>query len=208
MWVGVAIVAACVAIGARVVGSADETVGVWALRADAGSGAVLDRDDLEVRRVHFASDGDLADYLRADETIPEVLPLVRPVGAGELLPRAALAEQVATDVVQLPLAVDPAQVPPAVHSGSVVDVYVLATGSGAVTARDDPSLDATAVRPATPALHAVTVIAAPGLDATFGNGQTQRQLTLAVPEERAQSFFGLLGSVVDPTVTVVLRQAG
>src|SRR5690242_3116816 len=55
LWVGVAIVAACVAIGARVLGSADETVGVWAVRADAGTGAILSRDDLEVRRVHFAA---------------------------------------------------------------------------------------------------------------------------------------------------------
>ena len=208
LWVGVAIVAACVAIGARVLGSADETVGVWAVRADAGTGAILSRDDLEVRRVHFASAGDLDGYLRADEALPDSLPLARPVGAGELLPRAAVAAEGATDTVQLPLPVDPAQIPPAVRSGSVVDVYVIGTGSGAVAGPDDPAVDPTGVTPATPALSAVTVIAAPGVDETFGSGQTQRQLTLAVPEKRAQAFFGLLGSLADPTISVVLRPAG
>lgn len=195
--------AACVATGARVLSSADETVGVWAVRADAGTGAVLSRDDLEVRRVHFGSAGDLGGYLRVDAPLPDQLPLARPVGAGELLPRAAVADAVATDTVQLPLPVDPAQVPPAVRSGSVVDVYVVGTGGSG-----DRSADPAGATPATPALSAVTVIAAPGLDETFGSGETRRQLTLAVPEKRAQAFFGLLGSLSDPTISVVLRPAG
>jgi hypothetical protein len=61
---------------------------------------------------------------------------------------------------------------------------------------------------ATPALSAVTVVAAPGVDDVFGSGQTKRQLTLAVPEKDAQEFFGLLGRLTDPTVTVVLRTGG
>jgi hypothetical protein len=208
LWIGIAIVAACVVIGARVLGSADDTVAVWAVRADAGAGAVLSRADLEVHRVHFAADEDLAGYLAAADPLPDQLPLARPVGGGELLPRSALATGAPTDTVQLPLAVDPAQVPPAVRAGSVVDVYVVGdaagTSSGTGTGADATSGESLA----TPALSAVTVVAAPGIDEVFGSGQTQRQLTLAVPERRAQAFFGLISRLSDPTITVVLRPAG
>lgn len=205
LWIGIAIVAACVVVGARVLGAADETVGVWALRADAGTGAVLSRSDLEVHQVRFATGQDLAGYLRADDPLPGQLPLTRPVGGGELLPRAAIAAEAPTDTVQLPLAVDPAQVPPAVRSGSVVDVYLVGrevgTGAGSTSG-------ALGTGPATPALSAVTVVSAPSADEVFGSGQTHRQLTLAVSEKRAQAFFGLLGGLTDPTITVVLRPAG
>lgn len=203
LWIGIAIVAACIVAGARLVGAADDTVAVWALKSDAGTGAVLGRADLEVHRVHFAGTGDLAGYLRADAPLPDHLTLARGVGRGELLPRSALASDGAAGTVQLPLAVDPAQVPPAVTTGSVVDVYVVGDaadrGAGG---------GAHASAAATPALSAVTVVAAPRVDDVFGSGQTKRQLTLAVPEQRAQEFFALLGAESDPTITVVLRPAG
>lgn len=204
LWIGLAIIAACVVTGARVLGAADQTVAVWAVRSDAGAGAVLTRADLEVHRVHFARAADLAGYLPADQALPDSLPLTRPIGAGELLPRSAVATGTPSDTVQLPLAVDPAQVPPGVRSGSVVDVYVLGSAGGATG--DAARLGSAA--PATPALSAVTVVAAPRIDDVFGGGQSQRQLTLAVPEKRVQAFFGLIGSIADPTITVVLRPEG
>lgn len=232
LWVGIAIVAACIVAGARLLGSADDTVAVWGVRSDAGAGAVLDRSDLEVHHVHFASADDLAGYLRADAALPDQLSLTRGVGGGELLPRAAVASGTPSDTVQLPLSVDPGQVPPTVRSGSVVDVYVVGPGAGShlgsgdSTAGDDAAGDSTAddgtagdstaggsrasrdPGAAEPALSAVTVVTAPTGDDVFGAGETKRQLTLAVPERRAQEFFGLLGDVDDPTVTVVLRPAG
>jgi len=198
-------VAACVLAGVRLLGAADHTVGVWALRSDQGAGALLSRSDLAVHRVHFARPSDLEGYLRADAALPRTLTLVRPVGAGELLPRAAIGSADASDAVQVPLAVDPAQVPPAVASGSVVDVYVLgrAGADPSASARSGPQKTT-----ASPALSAVTVVAAPRADDVFGGSQTKRQLTLAVPEEDAQAFFGLLDGLNDPTVAVVLRPAG
>jgi hypothetical protein len=195
LWLGVAIVAGCVVAGARVLGSADDTVAVWAVSADEGSGAVLTRADLVVHRVRFGSAADLADYYRADGALPDRLELVRGVGQGELLPRSAVGTA-PSGLVQVPLAVDPAQVPPGVGTGSVVDVYVV--GSAA-----DSADSAGAV---SPALDAVTVVAAPRPDEVFGSGQTRRQLTVAVPEKQAQAFFGLLAQADDPALTVVLRR--
>jgi hypothetical protein len=211
LWIGVAIVAGCVVGGARILGAADDTVGVWAVRADEGAGAVLGRSDLEVRQVHFARSSDLAGYVRADGALPDQLPLTRAVGRGELLPRSAIASGGATGTVQVPLAVDPVQVPPAVTSGSIVDVYVVGAGDDAGDGAGDGAragAGAGGGAAQEPALSAATVVAAPRPDDVFGSGQTTRQLTLAVPERRAQAFFGLLSGLDDPTITVVLRPAG
>ncbi|WP_017936036.1 hypothetical protein [Nocardioides sp. Iso805N] len=231
LWIGIAIIAACVVVGVRVLGAADDTVAVWSVKADAGAGATLSRADLEVHRVHFAAASDLAGYYRADAEMPTQVLLARAVGHGELLPRSAVSVGAASDTVQVPLAVDPAQVPPAVASGSVIDVYVVGAsgvdaaagpdaaadssrsdGSGAAASghagRDvggDGGSDADVT---TPVLSAVTVVSAPRPDDAFGSGQSKRQLILAMPEKRAQEFFGLLAGLTDPTITVVLRPAG
>lgn len=207
LWIGIAIVAACIVAGVRILGTADDTVAVWAVKADAGAGAVLGRADLEVHRVRFAAAQDLAGYYRADDALPPRLALTRGVGGGELLPRSAIASGAASDIVQVPLAVDPAQVPPAVRSGSVVDVYVVGA-PGTTPAKDTAAAAGGAPVAATPALSAVTVVAAPRNDDVFGGDAAKRQLTLAVPEKRAQEFFALIGASDDPTVTVVLRPAG
>lgn len=217
LWIGIAIVAACIVAGSRVLGSADDTVAVWAVKADAGAGAVLGRSDLEAHRVHFAAAGDLAGYFRADADLPGALALTRGVGRGELLPRSAVATRTSPDTVQLPLAVDPGQIPMAVSSGSVVDVYVIGaaragstigTTAGDTGAADRATGPGRGTSAASPALSAVTVVSAPRTDDVFGSSQTKRQLTLAVPEKVAQQFFGLLTGLDDPTVTVVLRPAG
>jgi hypothetical protein len=206
LWIGLAIVAACIVAGVRILGAADHTVAVWGLKADAGAGAMLSRADLEVHRVHFDAADDLAGYFRADAGLPDQLALTRGVGAGDLLPRSAIGTAASTDTVQVPLAVDPAQVPPAVANGSVVDVYVV--GADASRGAGDIGAPGGSSAAAAPALSAVTVVSAQRSEDVFGGSQTSRQLTLAVPEKRAQQFFALLGSLSDPTITVVLRPAG
>lgn len=190
MWVGVALVAVSVLVGARIVSGADETVGVWAASGDLAPGAPVSTHDLEVRRVHFGSGG-LGAYFTADKPIPSGLTALRDVGDGELLPRSAVGPASAGDDVQVPVAVDPAQVPRSVARGSVVDVYVVA-GTGA---------DAT---PSKAALSAVSVVDAPPLADSFGS-TGKRQLVLAVPKDQVAAFFGLLQSTQQPTITVVRR---
>jgi hypothetical protein len=57
---------------------------------------------------------------------------------------------------------------------------------------------------ARPALEAVTVVEAPPLTESF-TATGQRQLVLAVEEREAHRFFGLLGSLESPVLTVVRR---
>ena len=188
LWIGLLIVAVSVVAGARLLASADDTVAVWAVTTDAGPGARLDAGQLVAHRVRFADDADLDGYFTVDDELPADLRLVRGVGAGELLPRAALgAADAAADTVELPVAVDTELVPPAVGAGSVVDVYLVGSrGRG-------------------PLLSAVTVVDAPGVDATFGSTTGHRQLVLAVPSDDASAFLAQLGRTREPVLTVVRR---
>ena len=203
LWVGVVIVAVSVVAGAKLVGAADETVAVWATASDLGAGDRVGPDDLVPTRVHFAEDGDLDGYFTVDEQLPADLELTRGVGAGELLPRAAVGSAGDSGLLEVPVAVDAEQVPASVRSGSVVDIYLVpstgpgASGRGASCARDSCAHSG-------PALSAVTVVDAPALDQGFA-ATGKRQLVLAVDEQDAREFFARLGSSDSPVITVVRR---
>ena len=197
MWVGLLIVAVSVVAGSRLLASADDTVAVWAVSADAGPGAALTEGDLVVHRVRFADTSDLDGYYRVDDTLPGELRLVRGVGAGELLPRGAVgAADQESDTVELPVAVEAEQVPPAVHAGSVVDVYLVG----------DPARgEEVAGEPGTPVLREATVVDAPSADDGFAGGTGRRQLVLAVAQDDAAAYFAAVTALETPLLTVVRR---
>ncbi len=182
-WIGVAIVAVSVVAGARLLGAADESVTVWAASDDLAAGAEVTADDLEPRQVRFVDADDLDRYYRADQALPAEARLVRGVGDGELLPRAAVGTSDAAGVLQLPIAVD--LVPESVGSGSIVSVYVRDTTR---------CLDCAGA-----ALESVTVVDAPAADELTG----VRQLVLAVEQDEADRWFELLAAIETPVVTVV-----
>lgn len=199
LWVGVAIVAASVILGSRVLASADDTVAVWVVAEDAAAGEVLGPDDLETARLRFADDDRLARYFTVDDALPEALRLRRGLGAGDLLPRDALGEESLADIVELPVPVAPLLVPPAVTAGSVVDVYV--SDRGATSGSQGRRVD---TGPARPALAEVTVVDAPRPDDAFA-ASGDRQVVLAVEASAVSTFYGVLDAMSDPVVSIVRR---
>lgn len=190
LWVGVLLVAVSVVAGARILAAADDSVSVWTLATDVGPGAVLTTDDLVAQRVRFADSEQLAGYFTVDDELPADLHLVRGVGAGELLPRAALGTGATPiDSVELPVAVDADQVPPSVRDGSVVHIYLR-----------DPSARSES---SGPVLEAATVVDAPPLDSGFGTVTGRRQLVLAVAADDATAFLAAVGRLESPVLTVV-----
>jgi len=187
LWIGVAIVAVSVVAGARLVGSADDSVTVWAVASDLGPGDTVAAEDLAARRVRFVDPSDLDRYFSADEELPADLRLQRAVGEGELLPRSAVGTSGESDAMELPVAVDTTQVPPGVQSGWVVDVYV-------VEQRSDGR----------PVLAGVTVLEAPPAGESFAVSG-QRQVVLGVTDAEAQRYFRATGSVDAPALTIVRR---
>lgn len=185
LWAGVAIVAVSVVAGSRLLAAADETVPVWAAAADLAPGAAFDQGDLVSTPVQLA-DTDPARYLKVGDMLPEGV-LLRGVGEGELVPAAAIGPAEQSGTVQVPISVDPEQVPPSVAAGAVVDVYLVGEG-----ATGDP------------ALSAVSVVDAPAIEDSFVVSG-KRQLVLAVPEADAHGFFALLAADSTATLTVVRR---
>lgn len=187
---GVLVLAGSVVLGATVLGRADRTVAVWALTADLPAGRAVSADAVEERRVRFA-DAALADhYLSAADAVPAGTVLVRPVGAGELLPRSALgsADDAAT-TVEVPVAVSGDAVPGTVRTGSVVDVWVTPPDrAGAERVLDD-----------------VVVVEAPAPSGGFAPTGT-RQLVLAVPTELADAALPRLLAATGGTGVVVTRE--
>lgn len=198
LWLGVAIVAVCVIVGARLLAGADDTVEVWALRGDHAAGSVLRAEDLTLRRVRFADAADLGTYMGRGDPLPARIALVRGVGAGELLPRGAVSDGSVPRLAQLPVAVDAAGVPAGLGSGAAVDVYVV----GRPAAGGDPSAGPSA-GPAprvSPVLAGVTVLDVAADD--LGGPVT---LTVAVPPAAVAHYFARLAAVEDAVVTVVGR---
>jgi hypothetical protein len=192
---GVVIVAVCVLLGARVLAGADDTVAVWTLRHDVPAGTTVDRDDLVVARVHFAGDG--ADRYLAAATAPEPgSTAARDLGAGELLPRAALTTQDRVGLVEVPLSVAPDDLPASVRQGATVDVWV--TPKVAASGDDRPR--------ARLALDDVLVVAVPAAHDSLAPRTTQ-QVIVGVDEEHAADLADALGQLADGRV-VLTRQAG
>ena len=197
LWIGVVLVAGSVVAGARLLAAADDTVQVWAAASDLGVGARLSEEDLVAERVRFADADALAGYFTVDDALPADLELVHGLAEGDLLPRAAVGSAGDSGLVEVPIAVEPEQVPPSVATGSVVDVYVVAAA--------DPEAEDTAPAPSGgPALEEVTVVDAPPVAESFGTSG-RRQLVLAVPESAAAPFFALLGRYDTAVLTVVRR---
>lgn len=200
LWIGVLLVVGSVVLGARLLASADDTVAVWAVSSERGTGTPLTEEDLVVQRVRFSDTDAFERYFPADEALPDGLVLTRAVGAGELLARSAVGSEDRDPVLQVPLAVDPQRVPPDVATGSVVDVWI--TDGSAVA--DRPGAPVKDREAAGPALSEVTVVAAPAFDDTFAVAGT-RQIVVAVADARAADFEQLLGSLQDPVIRILQR---
>lgn len=189
LWIGIAILAASVLLGAKVLAGADDMASVWAVAAEHAEGDALTEGDLVARQVRFAAAEDRGRYLLADQALPADLHLLRGLGAGELVPRSALGPASASGLLTVPIGLPSLAVPPAVHAGSRVDVWVTEeTEGGRAVAR--------------PLLRDVVVVAAPATTDGFG-ATGDRQLVLGVPQDQEESLGRVLAAVGDATITVV-----
>jgi hypothetical protein len=191
LWIGLAVVAACVLVGARVMATADDTVHVGTTARAAAAGTTLQPGDLELRRVRFA-DPEVVDRDLTGSSVPSRgITVSRDVGAGELLPRAAVTESSAAELVQVPLSVASDDLPATARRGVVVDVWV-----------------APADRQRAPArlvLDDVTVVAVPDSSGGLAPRST-RQVIVGVPAEEGDRLGEAIGAL--SSGRVVLTVAG
>jgi len=118
--IGVGLVVVSVVLGAKLLSTAGDRVPVWTAKQALAAGTTLRADD--VVAVSVAADN-LASYLPQSSDVTGKV-LARDVGAGELVPTAALTDSAtgARRLVTVP--VDPLHAPPGLARGERVDVYV------------------------------------------------------------------------------------
>lgn len=120
---GVLLVLVSVVAGARVVTAADHYDRVWVAKRALAVGQQLTADDFQVGRARLY--GSSQHYLSADSTSPAGYVVVRPVGAGEMVPLAAVSSRgVPAERRLVSVPVGPGHYPADLARGDVVDVYV------------------------------------------------------------------------------------
>lgn len=190
LFVGVAIVAVCVLLGARLLAAADDTVAVWSLREDVPAGTTITASQLERVDLRFGSADLAARYLSAGQPLPEGLVLTREVAAGELLPRAALGAGAPAAVVEVPVALPYEAVPSDVGVGEVVDVWVTPDDGGAARA--------------VVVLEGVRVVSAPRGSSALGPSTT-RQIVVGVPADEQGVLASALARLATGSPVMVKR---
>lgn len=121
--VGVMLVLASVAVGARVVAAADDTVAVYAAATALPEGSRVEPVSLRVVRVRLT--GATAAYLGPAQALPADAVLLRTVGAGELVPAAAVGTAAALTRRPVTIPLDDG-VPAGFVVGGRLDVWVSA----------------------------------------------------------------------------------
>ncbi|WP_162529638.1 SAF domain-containing protein [Nocardioides caldifontis] len=186
---GLLLVFGSVLVGAKVLAGADDTVAVLTAARPLASGQELRADDLGTVRLRFEDEAEADRYLTGDVDAAVGAVLVRPVGQGELVPRAALGGT--TDgLVELPLSVDPGRVPSSVRAGSVVDVW--ATGSEE-TATDEQAAERV--------LSAVPVL-------SVSRGAGTRQVVVGVAGDDEDLVAGVVGRLGGEASVLVVARSG
>jgi Flp pilus assembly protein CpaB len=163
--VGLLLVLLSVLLGARVVASADRSAPWLAAAGDLPAGHVLTDGDLRVVRAHLQSPVSVRYFGSGSRAALIGRSLVRPVGAGNLLPQDALAYGPVDPTRVVPVVVSAGRLP-ALGPGDHVDVYVLSKAAGGGADRE------------------LLVVAGAEYLAgeTLGNGDTSASLRVPVPD--------------------------
>ncbi|HSV39463.1 MAG TPA: hypothetical protein VLI04_11960 [Nocardioidaceae bacterium] len=180
--------AICALLGARLVGKADDSVSVWAVRDDIVAGQSLSGADLEPVRVRFTEPADADRYISSHDDLPTGTVLLRGVGEGELLPRDALGTADDIELVELPITLPSHAVPATLRVGVVVDVWVTAQESER------------SVR----VLEGVPVLALPPGGSSL-SPSADRQVIVGLDEERQESLPKALALLASGTVVLTSR---
>ncbi|MFI7586672.1 SAF domain-containing protein [Spongisporangium articulatum] len=123
---GLLLVLVSVVVGVQVVTGADRTTAVYVARTTLPAGTALTADAVSVARFRLV--GGQSRYLLADRALPGGLVVQRTIGAGELVPVAAVGSAASLAVRPVTVPLDDG-VPAGVAPGGRVDLWASPTGA-------------------------------------------------------------------------------
>jgi hypothetical protein len=196
---GVLLVVGSVLVGAKLIAGADESsIALVAARPLTVGMSITDAD---VRPVKVRLIGDTATYLAG--SIPPGYVVLRPIGAGELLPKAAIGGSALLQPVGtypfrwVTVPVTAGHYPPGIRSGDTVDIYTSPNAGSGGTAS------------ATLLLANVTVDQGVGAQGGgLGGGSAGSSVVLIIPSERVVDVLTAIQSGVLNVVSVHQNKAG
>lgn len=199
---GLAVVTLCSVLGARLLEGADDTVGVWVARSGLLAGQPITGADLARREVRFEGQADADRYLSADDELPAGAALGRPVGAGELLPRAALRTTDSRGLTEVPLALRVDAVPASVRVGTTVDVWV--TPARGASDETGAARVRTEIR-SRMVFDDVSVVAAPDAGTSLGPATT-RPVVVGVQSGRQRRLAASIAALAEGDLLLTVQQ--
>lgn len=201
---GLALVAACALVGARVLSSADDTVAVWAAGTALNPGQQVEQADLVRTSVRFRDQRDADRYLSADADLASGASVDRPVGEGELLARSALGGPSTGSLTEVPLSVGTEAVPDTVQVGSTVDVWVTPQSPASAATSGTASGGRSELR-STRVLRGVRVVSAPTPSTSLGPTAT-RQVIVGVGRDQSGLLPRAIGALSSGDVLLTARR--
>lgn len=175
--VGVVLVLLATAVGAKVIGAADDRVAMYAAAQTLKPGDRLTTDNLKPVDVQLGDAG--AVYLSATAALAPDRFAVRQVPQGELVPMDAIGSQADVSVQPVTIVVD-ANSATSLRVGSVVDVWVSERDTATTQER---YLDAKL------SLERVSVGAVPSDQSRFGAAAASAAVQVLVPRARVQAVI-------------------
>jgi len=190
--VGVLLVAVSGLLGAVLLDQDQDAVLVWAAAGPLVAGQHVEAGDLVQREVRFIDAHDAERYLGAGVDPPADAVLAREVGAGELLPLAALAPATQR-LTEVPLSVPADALPATVRVGGVVDVWV---------APDLASQPLDGAPPDAQLVFRRVPVVALGRPGSSLGPSANRQVIVGLDEGAARGLPGALTALTSGTVVV------
>ena len=120
---GVLLVIVAMLLGARVFAMADNTVEIYAVKADMKTGDALEGGSVVPVRVRFTASDNAEAYVSATEAIPSAMKVTHDLEAGEFLPRSAFASTTPQELLDMAIPVKDEAIPP-LGTGDHVNVVV------------------------------------------------------------------------------------
>jgi hypothetical protein len=126
LFLGILLVLASMAFGARIIANADKSTEVWVAKEDIPENTVVDPAKMLARtKIRFTSDEDAKLYLSARNPFPKGVRSVRTVAKGELVPARALTKQPDDLLIDLPVPINGDGIPFDAAKGDRVDVWAV-----------------------------------------------------------------------------------